>query len=334
MPSRPRASARTRTSASGRSSVPDHRVIGSPVPSTPAGTVPRRTRGATRATARRAGASSVSAVWAEPQARPRTSARTATATSGHAEPHQGRAGATGVQQRELPGLGRDAAPLGQPRPGDHDGPRGLAGPREPGREHGDRNERDDEGVRANPERRTASSSARTTTGARRTGANAPRTTTRRPWRTRSSPWNGGSRAATGRHAIGGRSTRATTAPRRPWATAAEATPVVAQAKAASPRTHRVGTTGRRERYALDGRERHPEDMTSATTRPAGDAGLGRSGTWSTSQAGSASSPPAGPTGSGPPRPAPVQPSVHDDHRRWRRRGCRPARRRPGRSRRR
>ena len=47
------------------------------------------------------------------------------------------------------------------------------------------------------------------------------------------------------HAIGGSRMRATSAPSRPWATDAEATPVVAHANAARPRTQRVATTGRR-----------------------------------------------------------------------------------------
>ena len=111
---------------------------------------------------------------------------------------------------------------------------------------------------------------------------------------------------------GGSTRSATTAPSRPCATAADATPVVAQAKAASPLTQRVRVTTRSERYALVAASGIPRIITSATTRPAGDAGLGTSGRWSTSQAGTASSAGSGPTGAGPPRPGPDQPSVHDD----------------------
>ena len=57
----------------------------------------------------------------------------------------------------------------------------------------------------------------------------------------------------------------------------------------------------------------PSRTTRPTTNPAVEVGLGRSGRWSTSQVGSASSGAYGPTGSGPPRPPPVQPSVHADH---------------------
>ena len=48
-------------------------------------------------------------------------------------------------------------------------------------------------------------------------------------------------------ASGGSRIRATSAPRRPCATDAEATPVVAHPNAARPRTQRVATTGRRAR---------------------------------------------------------------------------------------
>ncbi len=48
-------------------------------------------------------------------------------------------------------------------------------------------------------------------------------------------------------ARGGSRMRATMAPSRPWATEVAATPVVAHPNAASPRTQRVATTGRRAR---------------------------------------------------------------------------------------
>ena len=131
-----------------------------------------------------------------------------------------------------------------------------------------------------------------------------------PWRTHSSRSSGGWRAATGRTRSAAARTRATSAPSRPWATDAEATPVVAHANAARPRTQRVVTTGPEGDVGADGRERHPEDD-DAARRPGRrrTPGSGSSGRWSTSQVGSASSGAHGPTGSGPPRPAPVQPSV-------------------------
>ena len=235
MPSTPRARDSTSTRARGRSRVPDHSVIGSPAPSTPAGTVPRRTEGATRAAASRTGASRASDVAAVPQARPRASASTPTTTSGSpvhtsgepAPPGASRASCHGCGRRcrpTAPGPRRRRAPATRPRP-----PRTT---RARARRRG-RRRRPTRG--RGPRRRPRRAPARgPTTTASSTGANAPSTTAARAWRTRSSPWSVGSRRSQSPEARNGRRTRATTAPSRPWATEAAATPVVAHAKAASP----------------------------------------------------------------------------------------------------
>ena len=229
--------------------MPDHSVIGSPAPSTPAGTVPSRMPGATRASASRSGARRVSVVVALPQARPRSEReRRRRRRAGRRSTRAAHPAPPGLSRASCQGSGVVPPHWASPAPATSTGQEAVGLAHEPRGQHGDGHERDDQGVHPHPaaddgehegehdDQREQHRGERTEHhrgergGERARGGRAP---------------GGEQPEAARRAAAAGRGRRAR--PSRPWATEADATPVVAHANAARPRTQRVVTTGRRER---------------------------------------------------------------------------------------